>query len=127
MASVRAVVFGTTTMYPVPGSIKWAYENVDAGGNGKPNVRNANPVKLECEVVLGSAGYGAAENPDLADLEALRTKTNALPDTSAKTASATTDWGATVSLTQATIKIDSADGDGAMVAKITIKGNKAVA
>jgi hypothetical protein len=125
MASLREVVFGTTTMYPVPGSIKWAYENVDAGGNGKPNVRNANPVKIECEVVLGAAGYGATANPTLSALEALRTKTNALPDTSAKTASAVTDWGSSISLTQATIKIDAADGDGAMVAKITIKGNKA--
>lgn len=123
MANARKVVFDSTTFIPTPGSMEITAENQD-GGNDKVGAgyRNATAWVLKFEFVPGASITGST-NPSVAATEALRTQTYSLPDTDAHTASMADESATLIELTQATLTVDSADGDGAVICKCSIKGN----
>lgn len=94
------------------GSIKAGYENIDVGGGAIPNIRNAAPMKIEFTaildgtltpaIILGAASAAGAECS--ADVTATDIDGNVFEIEDASTQVAL-------------------EGDGAMTAKVTCKGN----
>jgi hypothetical protein len=127
MANARKIIFDGTTIIPTPGAMEIAPENQDGGGDKVgAGCRNASGWTIKFDFVPGATMAGTT-NPTLDEIEAKRTQTYNLPDDDANTASAADESCGTgetlIELEQATISIDSADGDGAVVCKCTIKGN----
>ena len=127
----RSITWNALVFYPTPGSMKFNFENQDGGGDKVGAAcRNAASGKLEFEFVPGAV-FGAVTNPTLLALETARTKTYSDVDTDAKTCAALSDsakglvhnTNVVCNMTKTTLIIDSADGDGAIVCKCTIKGN----
>jgi hypothetical protein len=108
-----------TSLTPRPGSIKLAYENKDVGGDGVPNVRTAIAMKCDFEVVADGTA------PTAATLVALRNTTIKECAHAAVVNLYAAISAATYTFADASVKV-TLDGDGVLIAKISIKGNVTV-
>lgn len=107
------------TLVPRPGSIKIAYDNVDVGGDGVPNVRSANPMKVDFEVVADSSA------PTYSTLLGLRNSTIKPCDHAAVVNLLAGISSAVYTFADASVQV-SLDGDGVLLAKVSLKGNVTV-
>jgi hypothetical protein len=117
--TITPVGGSAATLVPRPGSIKIAYDNVDVGGDGVPNVRSANPMKIDFEVVVD------ASTPSYATLLALRNSTVKPCDTAAVAHLYAGTSAAVYTLAEASVQI-SLEGDGVLIAKVSVKGTVTV-
>lgn len=108
-----------TTLTPRPGSIKLSYENIDVGGDGVPNVRKAAPMKCDFEVVCDQT------SPLYSTLLALRNNTIKACDTAAVVTLLAAISAAVYTFADASVQVD-LEGDGVLIAKMSIKGNVTV-
>ena len=108
-----------TSLTPRPGSIKLAYENKDTGGDGIPNVRLAAPMRCDLEVVLDGT------SPTAATVLGLRDETTDECSAAAVVTLLAALSAAVYTFADASVQVQ-IDGEGAMIAKITIKGNVTV-
>lgn len=107
------------SLTPRPGSIKIAYDNKDVGGDGVPHVRQAGPMKVDFEVVCDGT------SPLYSTLLALRNATTKVCDTAAVVTLYSGISAAVYTFADASVDV-SLDGDGVLVAKVSIKGNVTV-
>jgi hypothetical protein len=108
-----------TSLTPRPASIKLAYENKDVGGDGVPNIRSAVSMSCDFEVVADGT------SPTAATLIGLRNTTIKECAHTAVVNLYSAISTATYTFADASVKV-SLEGDGVMIAKVSIKGNVTV-
>jgi hypothetical protein len=108
-----------TSLTPRPGSIKLAYENKDVGGDAIPLVRLSAPMRCDFEVVVDGTA------PTAATILGLRDETTDECSAAAVVTLLAAISAATYTFADASVQV-TLEGDGAMIAKITIKGNVTV-
>jgi len=105
-----------TELVPRPGTLSLGHENMDVGGDGVPNCRNSAPMKLDFEVVVDASA------PSHTTILGLKSKTYSEADSSAAVAFHSAVNANTYTISDASVKV-SLEGEGVMIAKISVKGN----